>query len=210
MTTQAAAVEAFNAVTLQRFCVKFFARPPTKIDDAKFIEIFHEWIRRQNLPGILIDVADYQHVQDGPGILLVSHDANLYMDRAGSELGLLYQRKTEQTGTLAERILGALDVALTACSLLQQEMLLEGKLHFDGGRFCFIANDRLLAPNDEATATVLREDITAAAARLYGGAACDIEKINGDPRERLTIQVKANLGPTDIETLLQNIRRKPH
>ena len=52
-------------MNIERFCVKFFARPETNLDDAVFIEIFHEWIRLKTLPGILLDVADYRHVPFG-------------------------------------------------------------------------------------------------------------------------------------------------
>ncbi|HEX9595476.1 MAG TPA: hypothetical protein VF982_01240, partial [Anaerolineales bacterium] len=63
-----------------RFCIKFFARPGYNIDDAIFIDIFHEWIRLKKLPGILLDVADYRHVPEGPGVMLLTHDINFAMD----------------------------------------------------------------------------------------------------------------------------------
>ncbi len=50
-----------------------FRRPipdPIRLDD--FIPLFHRWIQEQAIDGhLLIDVHDYSHIQQGPGILLV-------------------------------------------------------------------------------------------------------------------------------------------
>jgi hypothetical protein len=36
--------------------------------------LFHEWIRTDRLPDeTFIDVADYSHLKDGPGVVLVAH-----------------------------------------------------------------------------------------------------------------------------------------
>lgn len=209
MTSLTVTSEEHPAVGLQRFCVKFFARALAEVDDEKFIEIFHEWIRRQALSGILIDIADYNHLNAGPGIMLISHEANLAMDRADGRLGLSYQRKASHPGTLVERILAAIEVTLTACQLLEQEPLLNGGLKFGGEHFVFISNDRLLAPNDETTPRVLRDTLAAVAARLYADEGSRIEYVSKDPRERLILNIRTSK-PAGIETLLENLRRQPH
>ena len=61
-----------------RVCVKVYASEQAIEDDAKlFVPIFHEWIR-DGTPGglVLLDVADYAHVPESPGIMLISHDSN--------------------------------------------------------------------------------------------------------------------------------------
>ena len=50
-------------MTIERFCVKFLAQREADLDDAVFIDIFHEWVRLKKLGGILLDVADYRHVK---------------------------------------------------------------------------------------------------------------------------------------------------
>ena len=53
---------------------------------------------------LLIDVADYEHVPNGPGTVLVSHEANIHLDLADGRPGLLYIRKQPLKGDLRERI----------------------------------------------------------------------------------------------------------
>lgn len=195
---------------LQRFCVKFFARPNTVVDDAKFIDVFHRWIQRQILPGILIDVADYRHIPNGPGILLIAHEADIAMDRADGRLGLLYQRKSAQPGTLTARLCAAIETALSACRLLEQELLLGGDIKFGGDEFVFVANDRLLAPNSQATFDAIRNDLEAIAEALSPPGGWEIQQCSTeDERERFGVRYR-NTEPTNIETLLENLRRRPY
>jgi hypothetical protein len=194
---------------LQRFCIRFTTLASTNVDDARFIDIFHAWIQRQALPGILIDVADYRHVPDGPGVMLVSHEANLYVAPDGNRYSLTYQRKTAQPGTLPQRISAAAEVALTACQLLECEQLLHGALKFDPQQWAFVANDRLLAPNDEATFYELRDDLALAAAGVYGSDNFHTEYVHQDARERLTVNVRA-ARPVDVRMLLEKLRGQRH
>ncbi|MFQ5936786.1 MAG: hypothetical protein ACE5LB_10285 [Acidiferrobacterales bacterium] len=194
---------------LQRFCVKFFARPSAEIDDATFIEIFHDWIRQQRLPGVLIDVADYRHVPDGPGVLLITHEADIAMDHFENRLGLLYQRKRGPNGLLHDRILAAIQIALTACVQLQREPRLTGDLTFSAEEFEFTANDRLLAPNNDATIAALKTELETVAQRLYRTDAVHAGYVSQDPNERVRLHVKAS-APADIEAVLENARCRPH
>ena len=66
---------------LQKLNVKFFMEQPNRVALADFIEIFHGWI--QATDGIYHDVADYSHMQAGPGIVLVANDANVSVDETG-------------------------------------------------------------------------------------------------------------------------------
>lgn len=89
-------------MSTHKFGVKLFFADSTKpLKD--FIPVFHGWIQRQALPGhMLLDVHDYSHVHHGPGILLVTHEANLSIDEAEGRRGLAYIRK--QPATLPEII----------------------------------------------------------------------------------------------------------
>jgi hypothetical protein len=58
------------------------------------VPVFHRWIQQKSFPNhLLVDVADYAHVPEGPGTLLVSHEANIHFDRDGGKPGVLYVRK---------------------------------------------------------------------------------------------------------------------
>ena len=59
---------------LQRINVKLYLEDPTALSAKETFRIFNSWI--PTTPDeVLIDVADYSHVPDGPVTLLVGHDA---------------------------------------------------------------------------------------------------------------------------------------
>jgi hypothetical protein len=77
-----------------KLSVKFYVEESSQLKLADIVPVFHSWIQFHSIPDhLLIDVADYAHVPDGPGIVLVSHEANFYLDRFDSRLGLTYTRK---------------------------------------------------------------------------------------------------------------------
>lgn len=47
-------------------------------------QVFHDWIRSEFLDDILVDVADYGHVTQGPGVILIGHRCN-YQVSIGEE-----------------------------------------------------------------------------------------------------------------------------
>jgi hypothetical protein len=194
---------------LQRFCIKVYAQPPAKVDDAQFIDIFHTWIQRQALRGILIDVADYRHIARGPGVMLIGYEANLSMERTDGRLGLVYQRKVEQQDPLPVRLLNAVEITLDACELLENDLRLDGQLGFSGNELVFIANDRLRVPNNDKAQDVLQEALALVAHELYGGQEVSVEPDSQDPRERPQVRIRTPV-PHDITTLLEALRRRAH
>ena len=76
---------------------KFQVKVYTKAGDIeleKLVPVFHEWIRAKKIPNeLLIDVADYAHVPQGPGVVLIGHQSDYYLDVADDRPGLLYSRK---------------------------------------------------------------------------------------------------------------------
>jgi hypothetical protein len=77
-----------------------------------------------------------------------------------------------------------------------------GKLSLEGGMFHFMANDRLLAPNTEASFAILKPDLAAVAAIIYPGyPGVSITRLENDPRDRLTIAVE--MGSLDMSVLTE-------
>ena len=61
----------------KRISVKLFTTDPeAEVDLHKYIRVFHEFIKEKKVEGLLIDVADYSHVPEGPGIVLIGHDVD--------------------------------------------------------------------------------------------------------------------------------------
>lgn len=190
-------------MTIERFCVKFFAQPETDVDDTRFIDIFHEWIRYQKLPGVLLDVADYRHVPEGPGIMLITHEINFAMDYGEGHFGLLAQQKIAQGATHQERLVALVRATATFGALLESDPRLDGRLQLAGGAFHYMSNDRLLLPNTAEAFASIKSDLEAAAAVIYPGQAVSITRLDNDPRDRLTVLVEAE--PVGIQAVAEAV-----
>ena len=186
---------------LERFCIKFFTRPQSDIDEARLIEIFHEWIRLHKLEGTLIDVADYRHVPHGPGVMLISHEINYSMDLGDGQMGIYAQRKLGEGDANQDRMVDLARAAATFGQLLENDARMADKVSFEGGKFHFMANDRLQAPNTDAAFSALQPDLEAAAARLYPGQTVSVTRLENDPRDRLTVVIEVGQA-TDISALV--------
>ncbi len=127
--------------------VKIFAASPEPADLAPALPVFHRWIRDNAWEELLIDVADYRHIPEGPGVILIGHEANYSLDKRRGRLGLLYNRKAPLAGSVAEKLAQALRSAQAACRRLSEEPEWQGRLTFNPGQIEITINDRLLAPN---------------------------------------------------------------
>lgn len=175
---------------MQHVNVKIFARQPVLADLADAIPVFHRWIQEHAAPQLLIDVADYRHVPAGPGVMLVGLEANYSLDLSGGRLGLLYNRKSVFEGDTLEQLRHAYDSALAACRRLEEEPEFRNKLSFDPGECEVIFNDRLLAPNTDATYAALMPELEAFFAKLWGRGGFSLTRI-GEPKERLRAHASA-------------------
>jgi hypothetical protein len=176
-------------MNVQHVNVKIFAEDPA-IDLAGAIPVFHRWIQGNVCEELLIDVADYRHVPAGPGVLLVGHEANYSLDLSSDRLGLLYNRKAWRDGPPRDKLSQAFHAALAACRRLEQEPEFQGRLKFSSGDCEVIINDRLLAPNTDATWQALKPAFEEFFGGLYGPGVT-FER-SADPRERFRVGVKAD------------------
>ena len=142
---------------MQHFKVKLFATEATKnahVHDA--IAVFHRWIQERALPETLIDVSDYLHVPQGPGIILVAHEGIYSLDTENGRLGLTYTRRAALEGSVEDRLRQAVDAVLRAAALIETSPEFAGKLAFDHSQWEVAVNDRLLAPNTPETFNALK------------------------------------------------------
>ncbi len=190
---------------LQKLTVKFFTAPPDTVPLADFIAIFHGWI--QATDGIYHDVADYSHMQSGPGIVLVAQHANVHIDETGGRRGLLYCQKAPLTGSNHEKLRTVLRAALENCRRLEQEPMLKGKLRFSGDEVLISVNDRLLAPNDVETYHDLKPELEAAAAELLRPAKPTIS-YRQEARQRFSIAIRS-FERLSLDRLITNLGPNP-
>jgi hypothetical protein len=152
-----------------KIAIKLFASPPVP-ELREFIPVFHHWIQTRAVEDhLLIDVADYAHVANGPGVVLVATEANFYFDFSDDRPGLLYTRKTASPGSFGERLRATTVACLKAAEMLQQEPAFGGRLQFDTTQLLVRLDDRLLAPNTQATFDEVKPELESLAAEIYAG-----------------------------------------
>jgi len=187
---------------LQKLGVKFFVEQPNAVPLTDFIEIFHGWI--QATDGIYHDVADYSHMQSGPGVILVANDANLHIDETGGRRGLLYSRKAPLSGTNQEKLRTVFRLALENCRKLEEEPALRGKLRFTTNEAAILLNDRLLGSNTEESFQELKREVGPFAKQLFGDAEVRFER-DEDPRQRLNVHLKTSAA-VDLRKTLDRLQ----
>jgi len=167
---------------MDHFRVKLFAVTSPGFDLSNVIPVFHRWIQNKVLGELLIDVADYRHVPDGPGVLVVAHEAHYSVDANGA---LLYARRTALSGTPADKITQAWEAATAAASILESEPEFTGKILFDRRRCEISVNDRLLAPNTPESRAVLEPELRGVLDQAWGSGSYQLNSV-GEPRDLLT------------------------
>jgi hypothetical protein len=168
------------------------------VAQAQFVPVFHSWIQNHAMPDhTLIDVADYAHVHNGPGVVLIAHEANFYLDQLDGFPGLTYSRKQPVAGTFADRLRQAVAAAIAGAQRLQQET----NLKFRTNEIAIKLNDRLLAPNTSATFEQIRRNLEELASQLWPGGVVDVEHI---PSELALFEVRLRSDQSPYLPMLLN------
>jgi hypothetical protein len=108
-------------MNIQHINIKFYLENPEAVKLADYAAVFNTWIQKQRLEELLIDVADYLHVHNGPGIMLIGHEADYSLDNRAGRLGLLYNRKEQLDGTTQEKLAQAIRALLAVAQILEKE-----------------------------------------------------------------------------------------
>jgi len=155
---------------MERINIRLLGTTPS-VDAA--IPEFHRWIQHTVTDEMLIDVVDYRHVPDGPGVVLIGHEGDYSLNATG----LTYSRKTKHPGSDPEKILDAYNRAADAAR----------RFGLSWSEFEVIVNDRIGTPNTDANWRILQSALSA----IF---ALEVTR-QGEPRSRLTARVtsKTNL-----------------
>ena len=141
----------------------------------------------------------------GPGVVLIGHGADYFLDEGEGRPGLLHNRKRaglapgERLGDLARR-------TLNAALLLEKDLALTGKIKFATNELLFRVNDRLAAPNSDATFAALRPELEALCKTLFAGP-FELAR-EGGAKELFAVRIKS---PTSapLATLLERAGGPP-
>jgi hypothetical protein len=163
-----------HKIDVHKIGIKYFLSSGADVDADTWFRIFNTWIP-VTTDEILIDVADYSHVHNGPVTLLVGHNSNYGIDRGEGRLGLLTTRKQPLEGGFEDRFRTCLGGALKACARLENEADLKDRAHFDCSMLQVVLNDRLNAPNTAETLKAVKPGVESALQQIYTGADLSIE-----------------------------------
>jgi hypothetical protein len=188
---------------LQHVNIKLRTTGNGAVDLAPLIPVFHTWIQGQVFGDLLLDVADYRHVPGGPGIVLIGQDGDYSVDCTDDHLGVRYNRKAPLPGSNQDRFIQAACAALGALQRLESDASLNGKFRFGGREVELFINDRLLAPNTDATRQALQADLDAFFRKLFRGG--DFSLSYGTDLRRLFAVSATVSKPLQVSELLANL-----
>ncbi len=136
-----------------------------RLDPEALVPVWHRWIaERRVVDDTLVDVADYGHVKDGPGIALIGHGADFFYDEGEGRPGLLVFRKRAFEGDLRARLRDAFERVLCARGWLEADL----GARFGTDEVLVRVLDRLHAPNDDATFEALAPIVREIAEEVLG------------------------------------------
>jgi hypothetical protein len=186
----------------EKLQIKFFAKVSDAFDVQSVVPVFHRFIREHAFDELMIDVADYKHVKNGPGVVLVGDANDYYLDEGEGRPGLLFSRKRHGAGPEG-RLREGFARALRACKLLQEAPELGGKLTFPADELLVRLPDRLRAPNDDVTFAEMSRELSLLLDKLYGSGGSAIERGPAAPAP-LELRVKAKTQPA-LSALLSSL-----
>jgi rhodanese-related sulfurtransferase len=166
--------------------------PPSDLEPA--IAVFHRFIQRGLVEGLILDVADYRHVPQGPGVLLVGHD----VDYGVEEGAFTVVRKRSAEDSLTQQLRDALRMGLGA----MDAVVADGELDvaIDRARFTVAVFDRREGTPEEV-ARALHDEAEPLVSELYGSDAKLSTVVPDDPRQAPALRVEAD--PGAAETVLE-------
>ena len=177
------------------------------VDMEQYVGVFHDWIRQSALGGggLLIDVASYAHVPDGPGVLLIGHefDYGVRIVPGRVELTCRHKRDPGGEGHALKRCLRQL---LQAAQLLEGASKLSEAPSFRASNFVFRSNDRLRCPNTAEVGSRVARTVGGLFCKTLGISNLDVASI-GPAREPLTLVIKRPAALGDPDSLAMAMRR---
>lgn len=194
----------------QKLQLKIFVAPDAAraLAPEDFIPVFHRWLKEHLLPELMIDVANYGHVPEGPGVVLIGHGSDYALDEGEGRFGLLHNRKRAGVAPAA-RLADLARRTLHAAAALEREPALGGKVRFATNELLFRVNDRLAAPNDDATFVALKPELETFAKAIFAGPFA-LERVGG-PKDLFAVRLTAAAGPAAVSlaTLLERAGGPP-
>ena len=185
---------------LQKFGIKLFLHTNGSFQSKDYIPVFHNWIQEKAVfDHLLIDVADYSHIPDGPGVMLISHEGHFSLDQEKHKPGIMYMRRMDLAGNFKERFKKVFSIAIQAANHLTENNINQ-ESDFSSDSFRFITNDRRVAKNTSENQKVYQDEVKNALEEMYPRSKWGYEDLS-IANERLAFTVNFN---TNINILDKN------
>ena len=193
----------------------FVERNGRHVESEAFIPVRHRWIKDHVLSELVFDVANYAHVPKGPGVVLIGHTGDYYLDDTDGRFGLLYSRKRGLASAAFEAKLEDLfRRTLHAAALLEKETFPspagatgDARVRFSPNELLFRINDRLAGPANDETFAAVRPALEAVARRLFEGP-FELTRV-GDARSLFSVKLVGGAKGTELSALLTRLGGPP-
>lgn len=183
----------------QRLAFKLFALPDSRGTQEEYILFFHRMIQEGGLVETFVDVTDYSHVPDGPGVMLICHEAHYSTDAVGGRPGLKCATKRGATGDMAARVRRVVKKTLAACAAVEAHEVFGGRLRYSTASALFSIEDRLVAPNTPETFEALSPTLSRVLTDVWGAAPALTHA--GTPKECFQVEASFPSSPPLSELL---------
>lgn len=175
--------------------------PPKGRVVSDYIPVFHRWIQGQVFEDhLLLDVHNYSHVKDGPGVLLVAHEGqfSLSFDEVNPTLSYVRRRSFDLGGKPQECLRKVFKTVLLAASMLEGEGVAFMNVQFD-----VLVNDRLnmSSVND----FIQLESVLSDFLRQHLKGVDFLIEHSQDPSGRLTLVLDSKNGVVNVNSLLERL-----
>jgi hypothetical protein len=186
----------------KRIIAKLFIENPQDVHPEAIVHLFHRWIQQHAVEGLLIDVADYKHVFNGPGTILIGHEGDYTYTTSDGQAGLQYTLKQSEAESLNEALAITLRRAVDAAEKLQADEALSGvRVNFHEIQIALA--DRLQYPNQPEVLAAVQPHVQALANVLFGGETL-VQVADDDNRNLITFIVKSETA-ISLENVTQRL-----
>lgn len=186
----------------KRLGVKFSLKHEPRIQPKDIVPIFQRWIQEHTVEGMLIDVIDYKHVPDGPGIVLIGDEGDYAYDLSDGQTGLFYLRKRALPDNLGDALRHTFHYALTAARALEMEAPGDIEFDFSSAKISFL--DRQYYRNEPTIFAEIRDELAEILSEIYE-APVEISRNSDDPRQVFALRSDTRDANVDVYTLIRRL-----
>ncbi|MGK5093049.1 hypothetical protein WDW89_13660 [Deltaproteobacteria bacterium TL4] len=180
---------------LQRINIKVLTPTPEGFKAEPFLKILNHWNETEEE---WLDIADYLHLQDGPGVVLLGPKRFVSFDRTEGADGILYCQRNGLEGSLKARFVEVLNNGILFAKKMRGEEACPSDVSTETTQLIITINDRKQAPHSEQTARQLGSVIQEALKEVLDGTDVQMSPL-ADPKELFGYQVKLSPALSLIE-----------